>query len=492
MTVKTQTWPLGGGLDLVSPALSIPPGAAILAQNFEPALSGGYKRMDGYTIYDGSSTSPAAVPGSGDLRGLWVYNNTLYAFRDNAGGTACVMHKATASGWTTVTTPALTAGGSYEFVNENFTGSSSTMKMYGCDGVNKAFEFDGTTFTQLTTGMTTDTPSHIASHSSHLFLSFEGSIQHSATGDPTDWTVANGAGEIGVGDDITLMRGMQGGVLAVVTDNTVQALHGTSVADWVLKIVSAESGGKAFTSAYLENDLYFLNDAGLSTLQAVQAFGDFATSNLSRKVKPYIDVRSDNIVGAVSIPEKNQYRLFYDDKTVLVGAFLNREIVGFTTFLLEHTPSCVVSSESVTYFGTSDGEVMLMDSGTSFNGGDIQSFLRLPFTNLNSPHRKKRFRKMVMDVDAGSQASINYSMDFEYGEKGSSEQAEIIYGSGGYWDAVEWGAFTWSSPTISRIEGYIDGTGRNFSLLIRHKSATDPAFTLQGVQVNYSLRGLQR
>lgn len=44
-----------------------------------------------------------AVPGSGYLRGFKYYQGDAYAFRDNAGGTACVMHKATTSGWTAIT-----------------------------------------------------------------------------------------------------------------------------------------------------------------------------------------------------------------------------------------------------------------------------------------------------------------------------------------------------------------------------------------------------
>lgn len=42
------------------------------------------------------------VPGSGYVRGVVYYQGGLYAFRDNAGGTACVMHKATAAGWSSV------------------------------------------------------------------------------------------------------------------------------------------------------------------------------------------------------------------------------------------------------------------------------------------------------------------------------------------------------------------------------------------------------
>lgn len=43
-----------------------------------------------------------AVPGSGPVRGVWEYKGDIYAFRNNAGGTACVMHKATASGWSAI------------------------------------------------------------------------------------------------------------------------------------------------------------------------------------------------------------------------------------------------------------------------------------------------------------------------------------------------------------------------------------------------------
>lgn len=41
----------------------------------------------------------AALPGSGPVRGVFTYKGDVYAVRDNAGATAGVMHKATASGW---------------------------------------------------------------------------------------------------------------------------------------------------------------------------------------------------------------------------------------------------------------------------------------------------------------------------------------------------------------------------------------------------------
>lgn len=45
----------------------------------------------------------STVPGSGRLRGVKYYQGSVYAWRDNAGGTACVMYKASTSGWTAIT-----------------------------------------------------------------------------------------------------------------------------------------------------------------------------------------------------------------------------------------------------------------------------------------------------------------------------------------------------------------------------------------------------
>jgi hypothetical protein len=188
-----QYYPLGGGLDVVTPALSVPPGRLIGCVNFEPHYNDGYRRIDGYERFDGrprphlqtfigfdlvdatglttgtvvtGDTSGATgtvigisgnaigvtkvtgtfqngedlntgaytidslpvereapdqdtedtfllaahdeyrddiavVPGSGEVRGVWRLRADTYAVRNNAGATAGVMHKASASGWTT-------------------------------------------------------------------------------------------------------------------------------------------------------------------------------------------------------------------------------------------------------------------------------------------------------------------------------------------------------------------------------------------------------
>ena len=53
VAVKPEWVPFGGGLDVVTPPLEIPPGFVRDAQNFEQDINGGYTRCLGYERYDG-------------------------------------------------------------------------------------------------------------------------------------------------------------------------------------------------------------------------------------------------------------------------------------------------------------------------------------------------------------------------------------------------------------------------------------------------------
>lgn len=74
-------------------------------------------------------------PGSGAVRGAWHYNGDEYCFRDNGGGTACLMYKATSSGWSQIT-----FGRELQFdnaVGEIFEGDTVTGLTSGATGVVK-------------------------------------------------------------------------------------------------------------------------------------------------------------------------------------------------------------------------------------------------------------------------------------------------------------------------------------------------------------------
>ncbi len=83
-------------------------------------------------------------------------------------------------------------------------------KMYGVSGVHKGFEWDGTTWTDITTGSVPDTPEHIATHKNHLFYTFGASLQNSGIGTPGTWTLRSGASDIGIGETINGLLSYRG------------------------------------------------------------------------------------------------------------------------------------------------------------------------------------------------------------------------------------------------------------------------------------------
>lgn len=57
--IEQEFYPLEGGLDLMTPAIALDPGKCFDAQNYEPEITGGYRRIDGYERFDGHP-SPTA------------------------------------------------------------------------------------------------------------------------------------------------------------------------------------------------------------------------------------------------------------------------------------------------------------------------------------------------------------------------------------------------------------------------------------------------
>ena len=132
---------MNGGLDLASPPISMTSGRAIAAVNYEPDVAGytsfgGYERFDGHvrpsdttipTLIDERRQAIRAVPGAGPVRGVWIFNGDVYAFRDQDTGLAG-MFKATLGGWQAQTFGYLmqfTAGTTEFLVGEYVAGATS-------------------------------------------------------------------------------------------------------------------------------------------------------------------------------------------------------------------------------------------------------------------------------------------------------------------------------------------------------------------------------
>jgi hypothetical protein len=672
-------YPMRGGLDLVSPRISIDPGRVFDAQNYEPWVAGGYRRINGFERFDGQTSptsatywymtasitgnvttaatltgatsgatgrvlasdtgvivlgrvsgtfqsgealqisgvtvatatssavesgapSPSddandrllaandrradilAVPGSGAIRGGFVLNDVCYVFRDNAGGTAGALYKQTASGWSQVTfgrelqfdgatgqisdgdtvTGALSGatgvvkrallrtgtwtasgvgslvfasitgafqdnenlqvggvtkavangvdtaitrqpGGRVEVVVGNFTGSSTTKYAYGADGVNVGFEFDGTTYVPIRTGMTSDTPTHVAVHKARLFWAFASSLQYSGINQPYSYTLLTGANEIGVGDAITAIvpqaGNASGASLGVFTSGKTSILYGSTNTDFNLVPSVYDMGYHANTVQPVSNNTYGLTARGVQSLITTLNYGDFQFSALSFLVQPLLEQKQGLQCASVTLKAKNQYRLFFTDGTGLVFGLTGEQLSGILPLNYGMPVRCawtatLSTGEEVCFFGSDDGYVYKDNVGTSFDGEPIEAWIRPVFNNLKSPRVRKQYRSAVLEASCDGYAEINLSYDLGYASSDLApvaiQQDQAIGGGGGYWEQFTWEAFTWDAPVVAEPRISIDGTENNISLLVYSNRAQDDSHVIEGANLLYTPRRLTR
>lgn len=447
-----------------------------------------------------------AVPGSGPVRGVCVYKASVYAWRDNAGGTALVMFKATTSGWAAVAgVPSLAPGGRVRTVIHNFSGGAATQKMYGCDGANKAFEFDGTTYTQITSTASPDTPSAVTVHKNRLFLANLGSLFLSSPGDPvTGWAgVGTTPAELGVGDLIKDLLPLPGNnqtsALAVYCANKTSVLYGSDSSTWDMATATPDSGAVAGTAQYIGGAVA-LDAHGVTSLTATQAYGNFASSTLSEKIKPLITRLAATATASSLLKSQNQYRVWFADGTGIAFRIDGAKAKGACPILYPNPVECIGSGEDgdgaeVTYFGSSNGFVYQAETGTSFDGAEIEAWGRLAFNAVGGPSVNKTWRRLRVDVDVPSYAELFISYEHDYGsaDQGAAiEASRSLSGGGGYWDSFTWEGFVWDSAAVEPPVFKLDGTSPNISIIFRSQSRLSLPVAVEGMILHYTPRRLDR
>lgn len=426
-----------------------------------------------------------------DIMGLFQDSETI---TDGAGGSA------TSDGANTAIT--LPPGGRYEFRNHNFYGASNLRRMYGVNGVGNGFEFDGTVFVPIRTGMAIDKPNHLAIQYNHLFFAFPGgSIQNSATGNPYNWEPILGAGEIGLGDDVTGMLEDENGAMAIFGRQKTAVLYGRDNTDWELIVLSSDAGGIEWTIQKIGTPLY-QDNRGVRSLDTTDRFGNFRLGTVTHMVEPLFRAKRRAGVtptASMRVRSKDLYRLFFSDGSGISIYFGNEapEILPFNLGRVVYATCASEENEGdeALFFGSDDGFLYQLDSGTSFDGNPVSAFVRLPFNHIGTPTRKKRWHKATVEVDASPNTRLGVVAEFAYADPGQPPAQRIdftVQGGGGFWNEANWDEFFWSSPIEGLAESHIDGLGRNISIGIVSEETYQTPHILHGLNLHYSYRGLER
>jgi len=516
------------------------------------------------------------VPGSGPIRGVFQFLGVTYAFRDNIGGTASILYKSTAGGWTLVpfnhslpfsnantsvqvgdtltqftstatiirvivetgtlasgtntgrllitapsggnfsagaatstgggaltinlgnAIPVLSPGGTYEF---DVGTVAAEKRVYGVDGVNKAFEFDGTTLVQIAVaGNSPDAPKHLLVHSGHLLLSYGNSLQNSGIGDPFNWTVTAGGGERQADGEITILKRLSGSqatpAAAVCSDESTQILYGSSNADFQLVSYEDSTGAKA-KSAQRLGGLLVLDDHGVTNVATSQNFGNFVSNSLTLNIRSYMQERRNLCTGSMVLRDKSQFRLFFSDGSGLYLTMANGKLIGAMPVVFPNIVRCVSRGETpngaeTAYFGSDSGYVYRLEAGTSFDGAAIDWDLTTVYANQRRIRRDKRYRSATFEVSGNSYAQFNVIFDLDYGstrrrQQTSEESIELAL-SEFNWDEFVWDEFTWDGKGLLPTTNKIKGSGENIAVRVFGSSDYFDQFTLNSVVLTYSLR----
>jgi hypothetical protein len=520
-----------------------------------------------------------AVPGSGPIRGIWLFDDVWYAFRDNEAGNAGVMYSHSVTGWVPVdlgkeliftsgsfepledsTIVGATSGasakiarvvledgnflagtaegrfilkeqtgsfvaetlnlgsainiadiagnsrdiafdlpaGRFDFDNSNFTGSTSTKRMYGVDGKNRGFEFDGSTFVPINTWMIPDAPDHVVEHTYSLFYSFGPSVQVSAIGFPYKFSpTAGGEDEIALGDDITgfvpQIGNDSGNALAIFTRNSFGVLYGTSKDDRVLVHQRKSKAGAIDWTPQILGNTFSLDDRGVTKLSTTQSYGNFADATVSQNIHSWLTTKKTQVVASCIVREKNQYWIFFADKTALCATIKNGEIAAFMPMRLAHQVSCVCSIEDSTgkeviMFGCDDGFVRQMNKGLSFDGENIDWFADFTFDNFGSPTIKKKFHKLTVEAKGTGYSKFYSSYELSYGDANviqPNETTKELTFAVGSWDNGNWDVGIWDGKTLTPSYFKLYGTGENISLKLSGSSDYCSQLKMSGALVQF-------
>lgn len=476
-------------------------GSATILQNFEPSKEGGYKKILGYEKY-----IAGAVTGTGPMLGVAIFDSSkVVAVRQNGSAVSQYWVNSGAS-WTSLASAA-SLGGKVRHTKFDFDG---TPRVLFVDGVNSPAVYDGSTLT-FPSGYPSDVSgaSYVQTYKHTIFTGKGPNLSFSAPYSYTDFTPASGGGVINVGSDITGLIVFRD-QLIIFSETKVHRLVGSSVADFQLVPITEDIGCvSGDTIQEVGGDVMYLAPDGLRLLSSTDRIGDFglniASSVIEKDVKDFVN--NSTSFSSLVIRKKAQYRVF--GYTASTNAYASEGLI-MTKFSdqgatrLEWAKTKGIKSYSSTSYYTNDTELVLfanedgyvykLESGSSFDGGSIESIYQSPFMSIDDPNVRKTLYKMVLYVDISGTFSVDVNLLFDmYKVKNyngdilpatitlsSSSAGVYVYGS----PSATYGTAIYGAELDKVYDTPVIGSGKTFSFKISDDS-TNPSFSLDTALFEY-------
>lgn len=486
------------------------PGAALVLDNWIPTQTGIKAR--------GGSIEYADI-GADPVTSLFVYR---------ISGVSKLFAADEGSIWNITSTPSedvtSQTGGYYSTTQFETSGGTYLFAANGTDSLRR---YDGTSWLAITgvsagaiTGVTTSTLSHVWVWKNRLFFVQGGTMVSwylsvdSIAGAASDHTLAGvfqrgGSLLFGATWSIDAGDGVDDKCAFISTEGEVAIYEGTDPADpdKFALVGRYDLGGKPLgKNAWMRagGDLLIATLDGLVPLSQVLNKDPAALSlaAVSRNIEP--DWRTE-AVARQSIPWDMEK---WDEENLAVVALpvvgsstpartfiVNMETGAWSRFTGWDTRSLAVHSGAL-YYGTSDGKIMLANSGGSDDGSTYVCAMALHFDHMKRPGQFKTL-KQARATFRGSKpftpklsASVDYAQIFPTAPSSVANYTVDTWDSG-LWDTAVWDASSSESVTSTR---WVSITGAGFThalqLQITFGVTPSPDCELMAIDVTMEIGGL--
>lgn len=209
----------------------------------------------------------------------------------------------------------------YQWITANFYGQEDSETAWGVNGAGRGFWVTpyGYGLVYAVDSADLDKPKYVAYHAGSLVYGYDkGSVLRSVSGEPTNFSGADGALEFATGDNVTGLLEMPGDTIAVMGRRSIRKISGTGPSDISMGTIASNSGCFNYTAVMIGQEAVFTGINGITTLQQTAAYGDFSgqrlSSNISNWLRPNLisgfrGGQEGGVQMAYPVRSKNQYRL---------------------------------------------------------------------------------------------------------------------------------------------------------------------------------------
>lgn len=510
------------------------PGFATRLVNYESSLTGGYRRISGFTPYDTTyhEVTSVADPAEGAVLGIFGFLNPstnsfqILACRKQTSGNTYKFYELTGSGWVALSIGFTLSSIGVEVVRSETSDFGSGNVIVFVDGVNKALLYNGSTWYQLSSSNTggtaspggnqlIDAPAYVTSFKGTIFFSGDSTkpaiTAYSAPNDPYTWTAAAGGGQLILGFKVVQIRPFRD-ELYIFGSQAIKKALPDEAAGFILQDVTNNLGCMAQdTVLEVAGNLIFLSHDGLRIVAGTAKIGDVDLTTISENITSTLTTAIDTYdmtrVRSTIIRSKTQFRYFFSDPATdttdsygIIGSLVSKDGNVYWEFgeLLGISSACTWSGydnnhNEIILHGDYSGLVHKQEVGSSFNGNDITAIFETPYLDFGDTEIRKTMR--VLNVFTKATGSFNFAIGvtFDWGDLSIINPVDYNetlgsalpqYDAGYLYDSgATYGAIT--QPILhTNIQG--SGFSTKFSFV---SNGTDSSYTIQGIVIEYSAKG---